>query len=178
MNTANNSRRSFIETVGKVGVSSAVVLGAPSMSSALGNGLRSDEKNPGKSALRNAVLTKADRKEYGIPAKLDLAHLGLTPAKKKYSFIVMADPQGGNPDVNNVHGRIGPTNENIKKLVESINREPVQPEFVVVAGDVVDDEGETEHFEAMHAMLSKINAPILYEMGNHETHYTPSGRKP
>jgi hypothetical protein len=130
------------------------------------------------STPNNVVLTEADRKEYGIPAKLDLSSLGLTKTKKKYSFIVMADPQGGNPDVNNVHGRIGPTNEKIKKLVESINREPVQPEFVVVVGDVVDDEGETEHFEAMHSMLSEINAPVLYEMGNHETHYTGNATMP
>ena len=142
MNTANNSRRSFIETVGKVGASSAVVLGAPVLSSALGNDHRSDGKNPGKSALKNAVLTKADRKEYGITEKLDLTSLGLTKTKKKYSFIVMADPQGGDPNVANKHGRIGPTNERIKLVVESINREPVQPEFVMVVGDVVDDEGE------------------------------------
>ena len=129
-------------------------------------------------AAANVVLTKTDRKEYAVPAKLDLARLGLTKAKKKYSFIVMADPQGGNPDVNNGHGRIGPTNEKIKLLVESINREPVQPEFVMVVGDVVDDEGETEHFEAMHSMLSEINAPVLYEMGNHETHYTGNATMP
>jgi 3',5'-cyclic AMP phosphodiesterase CpdA len=130
------------------------------------------------STSNNIVLTKADRKEYAVPAKLDLSSLGLTPAKKKYSFIVMADPQGGNPDVNNVHGRIGPTIEATKKLVESINRDPVQPEFVVIVGDIVDDEGETEHFEAMHSILGEIDAPILYAMGNHETHYTGNATMP
>ena len=62
MGTVNKSRRSFIETVGKVGASSAVVFGSPARSSARGKGLLSDGKNPGQRALKNAVLTKADRK--------------------------------------------------------------------------------------------------------------------
>ena len=167
MNAANNSRRNFI----KISASSAFILVNPAMSFAIGNRLLSDGKNTPNSTQNNVVLTETDRKEYGIPEKLDLASLGLTQTKKKYSFVVIADPQGGNPDVNNKHGRIGPTNERIKLIVQAINREPVQPEFVMVVGDVVDDEGEKEHFEMMHSLLSEINAPILYEMGNHESPY-------
>ena len=126
----------------------------------------------------NVFLTKADRKEYAIPAKLDLSSLGLTKTKKKYSFVILADTQGGDPTENNVHGRIGPTNLNTRKLVESINREPVQPDFVMVVGDVVDDEGEKEHFEMLHSILSEINAPVLYEMGNHETPYPGNATTP
>ena len=171
MNQSNNSRRDFIKTFGKIGASSAFVLGAPAVSAASRSPLLSGEGNPAKSALSNVVLTKADRKEYGIPAKLDLSSLGLTKTKKKYSFVILADTQGGDPTVNNVHGRIGPTNERIKLIVQSINREPVQPDFVIVVGDVVDDEGEEGHFEMMHTLLSEIDAPVLYEMGNHETPY-------
>ena len=174
MNEANNSRRNFI----KVGASSAVMLGTPALSSAMANGLLSTKKATPNSTENNDVLTKADRKEYGIPVKLDLASLGLTEKKKKYSFIVMADTQGGDPNVANLHGRIGPTNERIKLIVKSINREPVQPEFVMVAGDVIDDEAEKEHFEAMHSLLSEINAPVLYEMGNHESPYPGNASTP
>ena len=125
-NSVNNSRRNFI----KIGASSAFMLGVPAVPFAIGNGFLSDGKNRSNSAQNNIVLTKADRKEYGIPAKLDLSSLGLTQTKKKYSFVVIADPQGGNPHVNNKHGRIGPTDEKIKLVVKSINRESVQPEFV------------------------------------------------
>ena len=173
-NSVNNSRRNFI----KIGASSAFMLGVPAVPFAIGNGFLSDGKNRSNSAQNNIVLTKADRKEYGIPAKLDLSSLGLTQTKKKYSFVVIADPQGGNPHVNNKHGRIGPTDEKIKLVVKSINRESVQPEFVMLVGDVVDDEGEEEHFEMMHSLLSEINAPVLYEMGNHETPYPRNASTP
>lgn len=174
MKAANNSRRNFI----KIGASSAFMLGSPAMSFAIGNRLLSDGKNTPNSTQNNVVLTETDKKEYGIPEKLDLTNLGLTQTKKKYSFIVIADPQGGNPDVNNFHGRIGPTNERIKLVVQAINKEPVQPEFVMVVGDVVDDEGEEEHFEMMHSLLSEINAPVLYEMGNHESPYPGNATTP
>ena len=172
MNQSNNSRRNFIKTFGKLGASSAFMFGAPAVSAASRSPLLSGEGDTAIGTQNNVVLTKADRKEYGIPAKLDLSSLGLTHNKKKYSFVVLADTQGGDPTVNNVHGRIGPTNEKTKLLVQSINREPVQPDFVIVVGDVVDDEGEVEHFERMHSILSEINAPVLYEIGNHETLYS------
>jgi 3',5'-cyclic AMP phosphodiesterase CpdA len=174
MNKTNNSRRNFIKNAGKICASSAFMLGKPAvagtMSSTIRNLLLSDGKSTPNNTQNNVVLTETDKKEYGTPEKLDLAYLGLTQTKK-YSFIVMADPQGGDPNINNKHGRIGPTNERIKLIVQSINREPVQPDFVMVVGDVVDDEAEEEHFEMMHSLLSEINAPILYEMGNHETPY-------
>ena len=178
MDKTNNSRRDFIKTFGKIGASSAFVLGAPAVSSANRSPLLSGEGNTPNGTQNNVVLTKADRKEYGIPAKLDLSRLGLTKTKKKYSFVVLADTQGGDPTVNNIHGRIGPSIERTKLIVQSINREPVQPDFVVVVGDVVDDEGEEEHFEMMHSILSEINAPVLYEMGNHESPYPGNASTP
>ena len=78
MNQSNNSRRDFIKTFGKIGASSAFVLGAPAVSAASRSPLLSGGGNPAKSAHSNVVLTAADRKEYGIPAKLDLSSLGLT----------------------------------------------------------------------------------------------------
>lgn len=178
MNKSNNSRRNFVKNFGKITASSAFVLGAPALSYASRSPLLSGEGNTANGTQNNVVLTKADRKEYGIPAKLDLSSLGLTKTKKKYSFVVLADTQGGDPTVNNVHGRIGSTNERTKLIVQSINREPVQPDFVIVVGDVVDDEGEVEHFEMMNSILSEINAPVLYEIGNHETHYTGHATMP
>ena len=178
MKQSNNSRRNFIKTFGKIGASSAFMLGAPVVSSASRSPLLSGGANPAKSAHSNVVLTAADRKEYGIPAKLDLSSLGLTQKKKKYSFVILADTQGGDPTVANKHGRIGPTNERIKLIVQSINREPVQPDFVIVVGDVVDDEAQVEHFEMMHSILAEINAPVLYEIGNHETPYPSNASTP
>ena len=177
MKQSNNSRRNFIKTFGKLGASSAFMFGAPAVSAASRSPLLSGEGDTANGTQNNVVLTAADRKEYGIPAKLDLSSLGLTK-KKKYSFVIMADPQGGDPTVANKHGRIGPTNERIKLIVQSINREPVQPDFVIVVGDVVDDEAEVEHFEMMHSILSEINAPVLYEIGNHETPYPSNESTP
>ena len=51
----NNSRRDFIKTFGKIGASSAFVLGAPAVSAASRSPLLSGEGNPAKSVVKKVT---------------------------------------------------------------------------------------------------------------------------
>ncbi|WP_375582871.1 metallophosphoesterase family protein [Cyclobacterium xiamenense] len=55
--------------------------------------------------------------------------------------------------------------------INRVNALSPKPAFTLVLGDVVDNQGEVAHFEAMHAYLKQIETPVLYAIGNHETRY-------
>ena len=66
-------------------------------------------------------------------------------------------------------GARDPGNAFIQESVDLVNRLEFDPLFTVVAGDVCDDWGYEKDLLQMNAFLSKLNTPVLYGIGNHET---------
>ncbi len=103
---------------------------------------------------------------------LELADLGIKENNKNFTFTMFADPQGGdvsNPDDERTRMKIH--NAFIEESVKLANNLKTKPAFAMVIGDIVDGQGETRDFLQMNKFLSKINTPVLYELGNHETRY-------
>ena len=121
-------------------------------------------------------LTSDDYQQYAIPKKYDISRFNLDPRKTKYSFVILADPQGGQiGHPSDEPGRLPKTDATIEKVLKSINGLSEKIDFCIVDGDIVDFEGQIEHYEVMHNYLSQLNMPVFYEAGNHETPYVSSG---
>ncbi|MCK4749835.1 MAG: metallophosphoesterase [Bacteroidales bacterium] len=87
-----------------------------------------------------------------------------------FSFVAMADPQGGLPDdTEKLKTRMKIHNAFIEESVNLANRLDFDPLFTVIAGDVCDDWGYEKDLVQMNAFLSKLKSPVLYGIGNHET---------
>lgn len=54
-----------------------------------------------------------------------------------------------------------------QRLVEEVNRLPFRLDFVLHTGDIMTDP-IPEEYDAAHAILSQINAPVYYLAGNHD----------
>ena len=99
-----------------------------------------------------------------------LNDFGASEPGEEFSFVTMADPQGGLPDdVDKLKTRMKIHNAFIQESVELTNGLECDPLFTVVAGDVCDDWGYEKDLVQMNAFLSKLNTPVLYGIGNHET---------
>jgi 3',5'-cyclic AMP phosphodiesterase CpdA len=97
----------------------------------------------------------------------------------RYSFAIMADPQGGDPSHDRYAGssaRMHIHNAFIAETIERINELENRPLFTLVLGDYTDHQGEMRHFEAMNRLFSKLSTPVLLEIGNHETRYAAEFR--
>ncbi|WP_163379753.1 metallophosphoesterase family protein [Cyclobacterium sp. SYSU L10401] len=104
--------------------------------------------------------------------KLNLEKIGISGATDSFSIAILADPQGGNPVTPKAHPtRMKIHNAFIEDSVNRINDLNPSPVLSLVLGDIVDNQGEKSHFKAMHDYLKKIQTPILYAVGNHETRY-------
>lgn len=102
--------------------------------------------------------------------EISLNDFGASEAGKNFSFVAMADPQGGLPDdVDGLKTRMKIHNAFIQESVELTNRLEFDPLFTLVAGDVCDDWGYEKDLVQMNNFLSKIKSPVLYGIGNHET---------
>ncbi len=89
---------------------------------------------------------------------------------ENFSFVAMADPQGGLPDdTHKLKTRMKIHNAFIEESVDLANRLEFDPLFTIVAGDVCDDWGYEKDLAQMNVFLSKLNSPVLYGIGNHET---------
>lgn len=98
--------------------------------------------------------------------------LGIKEPSGPFSIAVLADTQGGDPVTSkNLATRIKIHNAFNEDSVQITNGLDPQPAFTLVLGDVVDNQGEKAHFEAMHQYLKEIKSPVLYAVGNHETRY-------
>jgi hypothetical protein len=102
--------------------------------------------------------------------EINLSAVGIDEPGDEFSFVAMADPQGGDPD----HGkglktRMKIHNAFIQESVELVNRLPFDPLFTVVIGDVCDDWGHKKDLVQMNDFLSELKCPVLYGIGNHET---------
>ena len=87
-----------------------------------------------------------------------------------FSFVAMADPQGGLPDdADGLKTRMKIHNAFIRESVDLVNRLDFDPLFTMVIGDVCDDWGYEKDLAQMNAFLSRLKTPVLYGIGNHET---------
>jgi hypothetical protein len=101
--------------------------------------------------------------------------VGIQNPGDDFSFIIMADPQGGdasNPDDNLCRMKIH--NAFIEESIRLANNLKVKPAFCLMLGDIVDHQGEEHHFVQMAKFFERLKMPVLYEMGNHESRYNTS----
>jgi len=107
--------------------------------------------------------------------EVDLQAFGASDPGNNFSFLAMADPQGGDPEGGNpqnpdfLRTRMKIHNAFIQESVDLANRVEVDPLFTMVIGDVCDDWGYEKDLLQMNAFLSRIKGPVLYGIGNHET---------
>lgn len=104
---------------------------------------------------------------------VDLKTLGLTDPGEAFDFVIMADPQGGDPaePSNRVPTRMKIHNAFIEESIRVINELDPQPVFTIVNGDIVDSEGQARNYAAMLKFFEALKSPLLFEVGNHETRY-------
>jgi 3',5'-cyclic AMP phosphodiesterase CpdA len=89
-----------------------------------------------------------------------------------FSFAIMADPQGGDPEEEgNWPTRTKIHNAWVEDSIRRTNELDPQPEFTLVLGDIVDSQGEMANFVQMNEYLRRLKSPVLYAIGNHETRY-------
>jgi len=102
--------------------------------------------------------------------EISLEDIGVQNAGDSFSFVAMADPQGGLPDdAEKLKTRMKIHNAFIEESVDLVNRLEFDPLFTMVAGDVCDDWGYEKDLVQMNSFLSKLKSPVLYGIGNHET---------
>lgn len=107
--------------------------------------------------------------------ELNPADVGIQNHGDDFSFIIMADTQGG--DASDTEGnlcRMKIHNAFIEESIRLTNNLKVKPAFCLMLGDIVDHQGEKEHFAQMARFFGKLKMPVLYEMGNHESRYQTS----
>lgn len=104
--------------------------------------------------------------------EIEPADVGIHNRGNNFSFILMADPQGGdtsNPDDNRCRMKIH--NAFIEESVRLANEIKTDPAFCLMVGDIVDHQGEARDFAQMKHFFDRLEMPVLYEMGNHESRY-------
>jgi len=105
--------------------------------------------------------------------EMELSQLGIQSDPQNFCFHVLADPQGGDPDCPTNHRtRMKIHNAFIEDSIMLANSLPERPLFTLILGDIVDSQGEKENFTVMHQLLSQLNSPVLFELGNHESRYS------
>lgn len=104
--------------------------------------------------------------------ELDPANVGIKNSGDDFTFILMADPQGGdasNPEDNLCRMKIH--NAFIEESIKLAAKIKANPAFCLIVGDVVDHQGEAHHFVQMGKFFENLKMPVLYAMGNHESRY-------
>lgn len=103
---------------------------------------------------------------------ISLKDVGGEEAGSNFSFVIMADPQGGDPKEEGNHPtRMKIHNAWVEDCVERVNELNSQPQFALVLGDIVDSQGQMANFVQMQTFFNELKTPILYAIGNHETRY-------
>jgi hypothetical protein len=101
---------------------------------------------------------------------LDLKTLGVAD-RDRFRLAIMADPQGGDPGDNSNEDttRIKIHNAYVEACVELTNE--LKPDLALVLGDFTDSQGQERNFRQMERLFAPLKAPLLLEIGNHETAY-------
>ncbi|UCG55958.1 MAG: metallophosphoesterase [Phycisphaerales bacterium] len=109
------------------------------------------------------------------PHKVSIKDVG-----ENFDFVVFADPQGGDPNdaTNDAPERVAIHNPFIIKNIDLVNQLSPRPEFLIVAGDIVDSKGQKSNYQVMLRLLGKLKMPVLFALGNHETPYGSSFAPP
>ena len=102
--------------------------------------------------------------------EITLDNMGRKDPGSSFSFVALADPQGGLPDDREkLQTRMKIHNAFVQESVDLVNKLDFDPLFAMVIGDVCDEWGYEKDLAQMNAFLSKLKCPVLYEIGNHET---------
>ena len=128
-----------------------------------------DLEAKGKIGETNITANFLLDKEIG---ELNPEDVGIEPAGDNFTFIIMADPQGGdtsNPEDNRCRLKIH--NAFVEESIRLANEIKIKPSFCMMLGDIVDHQGEARDFAQMAKFFERLEMPILYEMGNHESRY-------
>ena len=107
--------------------------------------------------------------------ELNPAEVGIKNPGDDFTFVIMADPQGGdasNPEDNLCRMKIH--NAFIEESIRLTNNLKPKPAFCLMLGDIVDHQGEEHHFVQMAKFFERLKMPVLYEIGNHESRYQTS----
>ena len=108
-------------------------------------------------------------KEIGL---LDPATVGIKDPGDTFRFAVMADPQGGDPEIGeDLNTRMKIHNAWSEESIRLINELKPEALFTMMDGDIVDGQGKETDFKMMEHFFKNLKTPILYEIGNHETKY-------
>jgi hypothetical protein len=103
--------------------------------------------------------------------ELNPEEVGIKNPGADFSFLLMADPQGGDATRPNANLRMKVHNAFVEESIKLAGKLKAVPLFCLMVGDIVDEQGEAEHFVQMAKFFEKLNMPVLYGMGNHESRY-------
>jgi len=116
----------------------------------------------------------------GLPSheigEIDPIRLGIKKDQNSFRFVIMADPQGGDPadPTNESPTRMKIHNAFIEESIEVANELDPPSLFTLILGDFTDSKGQSRNFNQMISFYEKLKQPILLEIGNHETRYDAS----
>jgi len=113
---------------------------------------------------------------HGLPyheiGMIDAQKLNIPTDPASFRFVIMADPQGGDPrEPRNVPTRMKIHNAFIEQSIELANTLDPASLFTLVLGDFTDSIGQEGNFNQMIEFYRKLEQPYLLEIGNHETRY-------
>lgn len=125
---------------------------------------------------------EAEKESFILKANIlyyqEVGHLAGEPLPFSYSeedlrFVIMADPQGGDPEdrTNDSTTRVKIHNAFIEESIERVNDLSPCVHFTLILGDFTDSKGQESNFKKMIGFYDKLQSPILLEIGNHETIY-------
>ncbi|NJM94260.1 MAG: hypothetical protein HC842_06000 [Cytophagales bacterium] len=118
----------------------------------------------------NEVALRISPLLYHEVGAIDPASVGISAQGDSFSFVALADPQGGDPAaLPEPRTRMKIHNAFIEDTVEMINALNISPAFAICIGDVCDGWGHERDLAQMNQYLGKIKSPLLYTIGNHET---------
>jgi len=121
----------------------------------------------------DTFIVKANLLFHHEVGSINPADIKIRTDRDNYRFLIMADPQGGDPNIED-HGsncRMKIHNAFIEESIMTANALSPEPAFTLVLGDFTDYQGEEENFRQMIRFFEKLNSPLLLEIGNHESRY-------
>jgi len=121
----------------------------------------------------NTFVLRANLMFHNEIGRIDPEKLDIPSYKENFRFVIMADPQGGDPhyEGNGSKTRIKIHNAFIEESISTANALSPKSIFTLILGDFSDHQGEVENFERMIGFYEKLENLILLEIGNHETMY-------